>query len=61
MSYEAVSVGLRVNTTNVEWKLDELGRVEKSLTGLWWLLEYIPLKFLAYRDADTTTIGYEYS
>ena len=55
MSYEAISAGLKLNPTNVEWKWDELGQVHESLTFVWKLFEYLPFKRLSYKDAESHT------
>ena len=35
MSYEAISAGLLMKLSNVEWKWKRLGDVHESLTGVW--------------------------
>jgi hypothetical protein len=49
MAYEALSVDLKLNITNVEWKWDELGVVEEP-SKFWWMFEIMPFKRLAYDD-----------
>jgi hypothetical protein len=56
MSYETISAGLRLNASNVDWKWDQLDQVNESLTFIWRLLEYLPVKRLTYRDADSHTL-----
>ncbi|OCH94605.1 WD40 repeat-like protein [Obba rivulosa] len=52
MIYEAVAAGLKLNdwTTNTKPPTD----VHESLTGLWWLLELLPMKHLTYKTKDGT-------
>jgi hypothetical protein len=55
MSYEAISAGLLMKPSNVEWKWEQFGDVNESLTGVWKLFEYLPFKRLSYRDPDSMT------
>jgi len=58
MSFEAVSCGLRLRPTKVEWNLDDLQVVEESLTGVWHIFEWMPFKWLSYQDESSTVYGY---
>ena len=58
MSYEAISAGLLMEPSNVEWKWEQLGEVNESLTGVWKLFEYLPFKRLTYKDSDSMTVWY---
>ncbi|KAF8575301.1 hypothetical protein K439DRAFT_1623713 [Ramaria rubella] len=55
MSYEAISAGLLMKLSNPEWKWDRLGDVNESLTGVWNLFEFMPLKRLSYENSTSTT------
>lgn len=55
MSYEAISAGLSMKLSNVEWKWEQLGKVNESLKGVWKLFEFIPFKHLTYKDSVSTT------
>ncbi|KAF8511893.1 hypothetical protein BU17DRAFT_77439 [Hysterangium stoloniferum] len=44
MSYEAAWADLRLMHSDVAWKWDELGPMNESLTSVWKLLEYLPIK-----------------
>ncbi|KAF8960786.1 hypothetical protein BDZ97DRAFT_1831829 [Flammula alnicola] len=52
MSFEAVSSGMRLQPSEVEWPWDKLDEVKESLTSVWWVLEWIPffIKRLSYKD-----------
>ena len=58
MSFEAVSCGLRLRPTKVEWNLDHLQDVKESLTGIWHIFEWMPFKRLSYQDESSTIYGY---
>ncbi|KAF8499324.1 hypothetical protein BU17DRAFT_59207, partial [Hysterangium stoloniferum] len=58
MSYEAAWAGLRLMDSDVAWKWDELGPMNESLTSVWKLLEYLPIKRLSYESGDTVTWRY---
>ena len=58
MSFEAVSCGLRLRPTKVEWNLEHLQDVKESLTGVWHLFEWMPFKRLSYQDELSTTYRY---
>lgn len=58
MSFEAVSCGLRLRPTRVEWRWDRLHEMKESLTGVWHVLEWIPFKTLSYRDESSTVYRY---
>ena len=54
MSYEAISAGLLMEPSNVQWKWEQLGDVHESLTGfIWNLFEYLPFKRRTYRDSHS--------
>jgi hypothetical protein len=55
MSYEASLAGLLTELSNAEWKHEHLGDVNESLTGIWKVFEYLPLKHLSYKDSSSTT------
>ncbi|KIM36837.1 hypothetical protein M413DRAFT_285325 [Hebeloma cylindrosporum] len=54
MSFEAVSCGLRLRPTKVEWNLEHLHDVKESLTGVWKIFEWMPFKRLSYKDESST-------
>ena len=58
MSFEAVSCGLRLHPTKVEWNLDHLQDVKESLTGVWHMFEWMPFKRLSYQDESSTVYRY---
>jgi hypothetical protein len=58
MSFEAVSCGLRLRPTKVEWNLDHLQDVKESLTGVWHIFEWMPFKRLSYQDESSTIYRY---
>ena len=53
MSYEAISAGLLMKPSNVEWRREQFGDVHESLTGVWKLFEYLPFRQLSYRDSTS--------
>lgn len=55
MTYEATLAGLLMKLTNAEWKWDDLGDVNESLTGIWKLFERLPFERLTYEDSTSTT------
>ncbi|TDL30078.1 hypothetical protein BD410DRAFT_850420 [Rickenella mellea] len=55
MTYEAASIGLRLEATQVGWKWDDIGEVRESLTSVWRIFEWIPFKRLTYKDETSTT------
>ena len=59
MSFEAVSCGLRLRPTKVEWNLDHLQDVKESLTGVWHMFEWVPFKRLSYQDESSTVYRYD--
>ena len=54
MSFEAVSFGLRLRPTRVDWPWGHLQDVKESLTGPWHAFERIPFKRLSYQDESST-------
>jgi hypothetical protein len=58
MSFEAVSCGLRLRPTKVEWNLDHLQDVKESLTGVWHMFEWMPFKRLSYQNESSTIYRY---
>jgi hypothetical protein len=55
MSYEAISSGLQMRPTKVDWDWQNLGNVKESLTPVWRIFEWIPFKRLSYKDSSSTT------
>ncbi|KAF8532009.1 hypothetical protein JB92DRAFT_3104395 [Gautieria morchelliformis] len=55
MSYEAISSGLLMWPTKVDWDWNNLGEVKESLTPVWHILEWLPFKRLSYKDSASTT------
>ena len=58
MVFEAAPLGLRTSQFNRDLLDEELVNIQESLTGLWWFLEYIPIRRLTYsrpKDAQETT------
>ncbi|KAF8499326.1 hypothetical protein BU17DRAFT_59212 [Hysterangium stoloniferum] len=53
MSCEAAWAGLRLLRSDVAWKWDQLGPMNESLTSVWKLLEYLPIKRLSYESGDS--------
>lgn len=55
MVYEAVGAGLRMDL--VKGWTEEQPPIEfhESLTGIWWLLEVLPIKRLTYKSRDGIT------
>ena len=43
MCYEAISVGIRINLPGKGWSITPCEGTHESLTGLWKLLEYVPI------------------
>ena len=60
MSFEAVSAGLRLRPTKVEWNLNHLQDVKESLTGIWHTFEWMPFKRLSYHDELSTVYRYPF-
>ncbi|KAF8493850.1 hypothetical protein JB92DRAFT_3084909 [Gautieria morchelliformis] len=55
MSYEAISNGLQMRPTKVDWDWKNLGEVKESLTPVWHIFEWLPIKRLSYKDSSSTT------
>lgn len=55
MAYEGVMQGLRMRPFNGQWSLEKLIDVNESLTGLWHILEYLPIMRLSYTDSNSLT------
>ncbi|KAF8463189.1 hypothetical protein JB92DRAFT_2838920 [Gautieria morchelliformis] len=55
MSYEAISHGLQMRPTKVDWDWKNLGEVKESLTPVWHIFEWLPFKRLSYKDLSSTT------
>ncbi|OBZ69655.1 hypothetical protein A0H81_10342 [Grifola frondosa] len=51
MLYEATSLRLKLNTTNMEYKWHELGNAEELLRGAWNFMEFLPMKRATSDDA----------
>ncbi|KAG0706277.1 hypothetical protein DFH29DRAFT_798675 [Suillus ampliporus] len=59
MRKEAIEAGLRMEPTEVIWKMDDLQkRTFESLRKTWWLLEFAPVKRVVYGTEDNHTIRY---
>lgn len=57
MYYQAVAAGLRLDPLSSEAKMEEPGtEVHESLSGIWWLLEVLPIKRLSYKTKDTVSL-----
>ena len=52
MTYEAIRYGLKMTPYEGQWSAIKL---EESLSGIWKILEYLPLCRLSYKDAESTT------
>ena len=52
ISYEGIAAGLLMNPNTVEWKSEQLGNVNKSLKGFYWLLEIFWIKQQSYNGRD---------
>ncbi|THH17761.1 hypothetical protein EW146_g3118 [Bondarzewia mesenterica] len=52
MSQEAKLAGIEMELSSFKWDWKKLGDVNESLSGVWWLLEYAPIKQLTFKDAD---------
>ncbi|KAF8507499.1 hypothetical protein JB92DRAFT_3084052 [Gautieria morchelliformis] len=55
MSSEAISSGLQMRPTKVDWDWKNLGEVKESLTPVWRIFEWFPIKRLSYKDSSSTT------
>jgi len=55
MSYEAISSGLHLKPVKVEWDWKNLADVKESLTSVWSIFEWLPIKRLSYKDGTSTT------
>ncbi len=55
MVSEAKRAGLRMDDMRNEFQPLEKVNIIESLTGIWWFLEWLPIKRLAYTDKDTAT------
>ncbi|OCH91837.1 WD40 repeat-like protein [Obba rivulosa] len=56
MAYQAVTAGLRLHALSQGITMEEpLTEIHESLTGIWWLLEVLPIKHLTYKTKDGTT------
>ncbi|KAF8531964.1 hypothetical protein JB92DRAFT_2578540, partial [Gautieria morchelliformis] len=55
MSYEAISSGLLMRPTKVDWDWKNLGEVRESLTPVWRIFEWLPFKRLSHQDSSSTT------
>jgi len=55
MYYQAVAAGLRLDPLKTEAKIEEpRTEVHESLSGIWWLLEVLPIRRLSYKTKDNT-------
>ncbi|KAF8483193.1 hypothetical protein JB92DRAFT_3032396 [Gautieria morchelliformis] len=55
MSYEAMSNGLQMRPTKVDWDWKNLWEVKESLTPVWGIFDWLPFKRLSYKDLSSTT------
>ena len=55
MALEAQAAGLKIEEFVSELHLDQLINPQESLRGLWWLLEYIPVRRLAFSGPKALT------
>lgn len=53
MSYEAAAAGLRLLPFEREWEIRPGISIHQSLTGPWYILEWLPVKHLTYGDKNT--------
>ena len=59
MAFEAGVLGLRMEKLEAAPPQQTPIRIKESLTGFWWLLEFLPIKRLTYRkwqseDSEST-------
>ncbi|KAF8489057.1 hypothetical protein JB92DRAFT_3148147 [Gautieria morchelliformis] len=54
MSYEAIFNVLQMRPTKFDWDWKNL-RVKESLTPVWRIFEWLPIKRLSYKDSSSTT------
>lgn len=62
MVFESASAGLRTEPFQRVLPTDEQIEVKESLTGVWWLLELLPINRLTYtrtKDGRKTTYKYD--
>ena len=52
ITYEAIHHGLKMKPYDGSWSTVEL---KESLTGIWKVFEYFPLRRLAYTDEESMT------
>lgn len=56
MSYEAVQAGLMMSSFDgSKFEGWDTFKVNRSMTGMWWMLEILPLRRLSYRDDKRST------
>lgn len=56
LSYESTQAGLHLHTfDNSQYTGWDKPEINSSMTGLWWLLEVLPLQRLSYKDASSVT------
>ncbi|KAF8531973.1 hypothetical protein JB92DRAFT_2845839 [Gautieria morchelliformis] len=55
MSYEAISRGLLMRPTKVDWDSNTLGKVKESLSPVWRIFEWLPSKRRSYKNSSSTT------
>ena len=58
MAHEAASSGLMINLDELREPHTEPETVRKTLKGLWWILEYLPIEHRSYKDRDSVTHVY---
>jgi hypothetical protein len=59
MENEAIAAGLRIIPRPFKdgWDINKIqnDEMKESLVGGWWILEYLPIKRLTYRDSESTS------
>lgn len=57
MENEALMAGLHLQQSSVKWKIGDLetSTPHESLSGVWWLFEYLPIRRAHSSDQNLTT------
>lgn len=57
MENEALMAGLHLQQSSVDWNIGDLetSTPHESLSGVWWLLEYLPIRREYFSDPDLMT------
>jgi hypothetical protein len=58
MSYEAQLCDLELETAQIGWNWETIGKVQKSLGGILLPLEAVPITRLVYTSEDETTFWF---